>query len=197
MLKNQIIKFIILILINIVFVEITLISQSVTIPIEVQLPIFLKILTFDRSSKNKLINNKHLTVGIVYQSGFRTSLTSKNEIMNLSEKFGGNELNNKDIIFKSIEITNFSDLKHNLSNGDFDVIILTPLRTINIEEISSLTQKLKILSFSLTPEYLYDGISISLELKAEKPLIVMNLNSAKAEGAEFSSQLLKLCKIIE
>jgi hypothetical protein len=41
------------------------------------------------------------------------------------------------------------------------------------------------------------GISIGFEVKGQSPEIVINLQSAKAEGMDFSSRLLQLARVIE
>jgi hypothetical protein len=47
------------------------------------------------------------------------------------------------------------------------------------------------------PDYIYNGISVGIDIKGEKPEILINLKSSKLEGADFSSQLLKISTIIE
>jgi hypothetical protein len=42
-----------------------------------------------------------------------------------------------------------------------------------------------------------EGIAIGLDLKAERPEIVVNLEGARAEGADFTAQLLKLARLVQ
>jgi hypothetical protein len=47
------------------------------------------------------------------------------------------------------------------------------------------------------PDYVGAGCAVGIGTEGEKPLIIINLPAAKAEGADFSSQLLQLAKVIE
>lgn len=62
--------------------------------------------------------------------------------------------------------------------------------------ISQVTQSKKILTITGRVDYVNQGISVGLGVKEEKPKIVINLSSAKAEGSNFSANLLKVCKVI-
>jgi hypothetical protein len=52
------------------------------------------------------------------------------------------------------------------------------------------------MTFSGVPEYVEEGISVGIDVKNNKPLIVINIKSAKLEGIDFNSQLLKIAKIL-
>jgi len=41
------------------------------------------------------------------------------------------------------------------------------------------------------------GISACINVDGEKPVIIINRNSARNEGVDFSSQLLKVSRVIE
>ena len=46
------------------------------------------------------------------------------------------------------------------------------------------------------PEYVEEGIAVGIGLRNMRPLILINLEAARAEGAAFSSQLLSLARIV-
>jgi hypothetical protein len=77
------------------------------------------------------------------------------------------------------------------------LIYVAPLRAYDVTKISNLSKKLKILTLTGVNEYIDFGLSITIGVKGDKPQIIINLPSAKAEGADFSSQLLKLATVIE
>jgi iron complex outermembrane receptor protein len=54
----------------------------------------------------------------------------------------------------------------------------------------------KIMTLTGVPDYVELGLSVAIGIKGRKPQITINLPAAKAEGINFSSQLLKLAKVI-
>jgi len=172
-------------------------SQSISVSVDIQMSLFGKILTFDKNLESKANKNKIVNIGILYQSKNRNSLNLRNEVLkNLSEKDLEKVLGVKSKI-NPIDIDDINSLENYLKINSIDVIILTYLRAVSIESIAETCQKNKIMSFSLLPEYIDNGISVAIDIKGEKPLIVVNLSSAQKEGVNFSSHLLKLSKIIK
>ncbi len=45
--------------------------------------------------------------------------------------------------------------------------------------------------------YVNQRFAVGLEIKDQKPEIIINLSSTRAEGSDFSANLLKLCRIID
>jgi len=169
-------------------------GQVIEVPIEVQLPIIMKVLSLERNLNAKAQTKGKINLGVVYQSKFRNSLLAKN----YAELFfkENSKLLNRDLIVTLISINDNYDVEQTLANTKFDVILLTPLRAVNIESIANLTERLKILTVSLIPDYTNSGISVGIELIDDKPRIIINTTSSKLEGANFNSDLLKLSRII-
>lgn len=169
-------------------------SQEISVPVDIQIPIIFKIINFDRNTNKRINQNKELKVGILYQNKYRSSYNAKESILN----YITNNKNNYDfkISYYLIEANNTEDISEFLKNNQIDIIIITPLRAINISSIGKLFKHNNIISFSLVYEYVYSDISVGIESIQEKAQIVINLSSSKKEGADFNSQLLKLAKII-
>lgn len=53
------------------------------------------------------------------------------------------------------------------------------------------------MTFTGVPKYVEQGIAVGIGIQDRKPKIHINLSASKAEGAEFSSQLLKLAEIVD
>lgn len=167
-------------------------AQNINVQISVQIPIFTKILSFERSISEN--SNPNIVIGVVYQK-FAYSKQSKDAVI---EAFSKNSYSGKKrISVKEIEANTISDLSNGITNNKPDVILLVPLRSIEIEKVLELTKKNHILSMTLCPEYVTKNkVSVAIDVQGDKPQILINLNTSKAEGADFSSQLLKLSKIV-
>ena len=46
------------------------------------------------------------------------------------------------------------------------------------------------------PEYVDQGVAVGVGIRKDRPLIIVNLEQARAEGSVFSSQLLALARIV-
>jgi len=164
-------------------------------PVDVQVPLFLKILTFDRKLKERF--GDEIVLGIVYQEKFRKSLNTKNRFVNRLKKLP--EKNIADIPFRyvSVPLTTLSQFKTALAKKKVDIIYITPLRAVAVGPLAAVSRSLGITSLTGVPGYCESGIAVSIGSKGGSPLIIINLPGALSEGADFSSQLLKLAKVIK
>ncbi len=168
-------------------------AQQIDVPVKVQIPLFFKILSFDRTLKYTA--DKEVILGVVYQGRNKYSRSVKEEVEDyLSENAG--YIGNYPAKAVYIDLDR-NDLSAVLSKYRFAAVYVAPLRVYDVNDIISLTRGGGILSITGVTEYVEKGVSVGIGLKSDKPMILMNLRSAKAEGADFSSQLLKLAKIIE
>jgi hypothetical protein len=133
---------------------------------------------------------------IIYQSKFRESYIAMNQLTELGMNAELNSYKDKPIKFITVEAENIS-LIGKQNHRKLSIIYVTPLRAFNIDKITNLSQSYKILTLTAIPDYVAKGISIGFDIYKQQPKILINIRSSKAEGYEFSSQLLKLAKVIE
>ena len=169
-------------------------AQEMIVPVETQFNLFLKILTFDRNLKARV--GDELVIGLVYQGKFRVSLNARNEAVKALSKSPINKIEGIPIRQVSIDLDE-SDLDSTVFKEGVDVLYISPLRAVVIKKITDLSRAKKITTLTGVPEYVESGLAVGIGTKGEKPLIIINLLAAKKEGADFSSQLLKLAKVIE
>lgn len=168
-------------------------AQTPAIPVEVQFQIFFKILSFDKNINKRGADG--LNILIVYQKKYRSSLALFNDINTMLEDSSIKSINKIPVRFHFVNIdeTTISSIA---KAEKINLIYLCPLRGVDITDITLFTRENDILSFTGISEYVYAGISVGVELKNQKPQIIINLNAAKEELADFSSQLLRISKII-
>lgn len=170
-------------------------AQEMETPVQIQLPLFLKILSFDRNLKTRSKDVVH--IGILYQKNVRQSVQVKNEVLKIVEEMQQKEILGMQTQFFPIEFTSESDLATAATRYDLEVIYITPMRAVDISMLSAHCHELHLLTITGVPEYMETGIAVGIGLKGEKPLIIINPTAAKLAGADFHSQLLKLAKIIQ
>ncbi len=170
-------------------------AQTMEIPVKNQFSLFAKILTYDRNFKNR--SSKQIVLGIIYQRTFRSSSAAKDEIISILEAPEGNVLGEIPLRYELIDVSTVIDLRESIDRLNINIIYVTPLRAFSLDRISEITQSKKILTLTGVSQYAEEGLAVSIGIKNDRPQIIINLSSAKAEGADFSSNFLKLTRVIQ
>lgn len=167
-------------------------SQQLSTPVSVHLPIMMKSLDYDRNLKNKNI----IRIGIIYQENFRSSFKTKNQIINIAKELESKLSSNFQFEFEGININKSEDIRDFIKTGNYDVVYIAPLRAVNIENLANILRQNKILAITGIAEYVVHDIPFTVDLVNDKPKIVIDLNNSKNSGADFNVSLLKLAKVI-
>jgi len=168
-------------------------AQDIAVPLEVQYPLLLKILTFDRNLKSRAGND--IIIGIVFQSNFKVASQLKDRLERIIRESPIKTVEDAPIKHVAIDLDN-SDLSKLIKQENIDILYITPLRAYGIEQITTVSQLQKVMTFTGIPEYVKAGIGVGVGIKGKKPQIIINLPAAKNEGCDFNSQLLKLANVI-
>ena len=168
-------------------------SQQSKVPLEIQFALLPKVLLLE---KNLALKEKDIRVGIVYDNSSAASRLSKNKIFEFTDNPTYKEDNSK-FQFIPIAIKEANDFQNTVSSQQLDAIYLTAEKSFSISNLLDICKKHKIISFTGIEEYFNEGVSVFFDIRNNKPKITINLQSAKKEGANFSSYLLRLANIID
>ncbi|MEW5797379.1 MAG: YfiR family protein [Bacteroidota bacterium] len=170
-------------------------SQTVVVPVNIHIPILFKAISLEKN-----INKPDLetfVVGVAYEEGNERSVGIKNEILS----FGKNEkydlLDGKSVRFEAIDVNTTKDIRELLYQINPAALYIAPLNQNMLQKVMSATQKGKVLSITGVPEYVDDGVSVGIGIKGDSPEIIINLAASKEEGAQFSSKVLGLARIVQ
>lgn len=169
-------------------------AQTMDIPIKNQLVLFAKILTCDRNYPQRISNQ--MVIGIIYQKTFRSSSAAKDDFLSIWEISDGKILGENPSRYELIDVSTVDDLGKELDRLDINLMYITPLRAYNLEKILSASRSRKILTLTGVDRYVTEGLAVGIGIKNDRPQITINLSSAKAEGADFTSNFLKLTRVI-
>lgn len=158
-----------------------------TVPADVQAAIIAKLWQLDRNFP------KHtpITLGVLYQEKYRASFVAAHE---LCDAFSHANLPVQCVL---IDISVAPPLTDQLSQRGVDAIYIAPLRAIDIGFLVVVTRARRIRTVTAVSDYVDAGAAVGLALKGDHTQIVINLPAARAEGADFSSQLLKMARVIQ
>jgi hypothetical protein len=162
------------------------VSMAMPVPADVQASLFHNIWKLDRNFDC----TKGVRLAIVYERSDFDSIAAKDDFVASIGHLGPHTH------LVLIEVEDQQSLIDTLTNADLDMIYVAPLRSIDIAAIGRISRARHIRTITGVPEYVEQGISVGLGLRRDRPLIIVNLEQARAEGAAFSSQLLSLARIV-
>ena len=168
-------------------------AQDMSVPIEVQVPLLLKILTFDRT----LAADSHdsLVVGVVFQSHYRGSAGVADEVCRILAATGRNPNAARVLRVVTIDLDKSDALGATLLREGVQALYVTPLRAVATSAVAAATRQRQVISLTGVARYVEEGLAVGLDAAGDRPQIVINLAASKAEGAAFTGQLLKLARL--
>lgn len=169
-------------------------AQEMAVPINIQVPLFLKILTFDRNLKDRV--GDEIVIAVLYQEKFRRSLNVKDEFIKLMNELPVKSVEDIPIRCVSLDISDEIELDSVIARYNADVLYIAPLRAVSAKTIAGVSRAKKKPTLTGVPDYVESGLAVGIGIKGDKPQIIINLPAVKAEGVDFSSQLLKLAKVL-
>ncbi len=165
-------------------------ADEQSIPVNIQVNILLKTLSYNKTLSAK--TQKNINIGVLINSDNLQSINNKNAII---EKINESKVSISGFTINTVFVSSksISDIKKN----DFDIFYLTK-DINNIDTISKVSRENNILTWSFDYSLVQKGnATLSVFIKNNKPKIIINLKNLKQESHDFSSNLLKLCEIIE
>lgn len=187
MVKRNLIKYSLVVLTIGILLISDVIAQEMPVSPSLQGELIPKILILNKNFNS----NEEIKVGIVYSKYLKSSIEAYNEI--------AAQLNNSSLSVKfkviALDISDLKNIRNDFLSLKLNSIYIAPVRGYNYSLISNACKDLQILSISGVPE-LSSHFSVSFDVVDKKIRILLNMNSVKSEGINFSSKLLKIAKMI-
>ena len=168
-------------------------AQEISVPVEVQVPLLLKILSFDR--RLAADGQDSLVIGVVFQSHYRASATIADDVCRALAAAGHNPGAGRMLRVVPIELDEPGTLAATLLRDGVRVLYVTPLRAVAVSAVAAATRERQVISLTGVVQYVEEGLTVAVDAKGERPQIVINLAASRAEGAVFAGQLLKLARL--
>jgi hypothetical protein len=172
----------------------TAFAQQMPVPVDVQVPVLLKVLTFDRRIADA--KGENLVVGVLYQSGYRLSSTVKDRFIDALSGAGSSGPANRPLRVVAIDADRKESLGEAFTRLGVRVLYVTPLRAFDLPSLVAATRHTRTLTLTGVPDYVEAGLSIGLDLRQDRPRILVNLEASLAEGADLAAPLLDLATVV-
>ena len=167
-----------------------ILAQEMDVPVSVQIPLFLKVMTFDRRYGN---GGQPVIFGVLFQSGNRASVIAKNEALRALNSAADLEAQPVRPIPIDLDQESLSDA---LAREHPTAVYVTPLRAVAIGNICVATRAAQTTTFTGVPRFVTLGLAVGVRLQGERLKLLVNLPAARAEGADFRAELLMLAQVI-
>jgi len=171
-------------------------AQQMDAPAEIQIPLLFKILTFDRNLGTRAPGDD-IVIAIVFQTGYRASMLARDQAMDALTLLKDSTISGHPVRWVAMELTSAAALQLALIHNRVDVIYVTPLRGVDLEAIMVPARAAAITTFTGVPSYVEQGLALGVGIARQRPQIIVNLFAARAEGSDFTSQLLRVSKVVE
>jgi hypothetical protein len=169
-------------------------GQEMEVPVALQLPLFLKVLSFDRQLVARA--GSALVIAIVYQSGYRTSGQAKEELVRTAGSAGALP-RIEGLAIRFVEVDLYREtLADAIERSRPTVVYLAPVRGVDIKALAATARAAHVTTVTGVPRYVEQGLAIGVRLRGERPQILVNLMASRSEGAEFAAELLKLVQLL-
>lgn len=157
-----------------------------------QTSVFFRVLRYDRDLADRV--GSELVIGIAYQPRNRASLNAKDA---LAASQGEASVMGIRIRYVELPVLDDDSLADSLRAHDVDVLYIAPLRSVRVEDVIAAATEQGVLTWTGVLEYCELGAAVAIGERGGRPEIVINLDAARAAGARFSAQLLKLARIVD
>ena len=162
-------------------------------PVGIQVSVFLKVISFDRQLH--LRAPTEVVLAIAFQSGNRASVIARDEARQAIAA-ARDGVDGLPIRVETIDLDG-ERLADALARHGLTHLYVTPLRATDIGAIAAATRAAQVTTLTGVPRYVSRGLAIGVELRDERPRILVNLNASRLEGANLSAELLKLATIVK
>lgn len=169
-------------------------AQEVSATFEQQYSVLARVMTYDRNLRVRAGDT--LVIGIIYQSWFGPSLDARNQLGLAIDESPFKRIRGLPVRYVSIDIGDVHPSARELVSYEVDVLYIAPVSGINIRTIAALCRENGVTSVTGVSEYLEQGVAVAIAADGLRPRIIVHLPAARAEGADFSSQLLKLAQVV-
>ena len=169
-------------------------AQEKAAPATVQYALFMKILTLDRELAARV--GEELVIGVVYQPQVRESWIVRDDFIGVMATSPVQSVRGIPVRCVPIALESLDELGRHIERHGLDALYVSPLRAVEIEQLASLARRSHVSTLASVPAYVENGLAVGVGLRGKKPEILINLEAARAEGADFNAQLLRLARIV-
>jgi len=164
------------------------------LPLDEQVPTFLKALAYDRNLHEKARGD--ILIGLLYVPSDVESEAAARNVAKLIAACPLKAIGDLPVFYRLIPYKDKGDLTAVITEEWVDVLYLSPGVSTLLDSVLAVTSASKVLSVTGVMDYVSRGVTLGLGARDGHAEMVVNLPSAQNEGSQFESQFLNLCTVI-
>jgi hypothetical protein len=168
-------------------------ASEVTVPFDVQVPLLLKALTYDRNLKARTSADL-VRIAVLVPGGGKGAAA---DLYSSLKRVSGRTVNGLEVVFKQIDAGDASALDTLLTEGQWAAAYIMPGFThAELAKVRRLCETRRVLPVAAAIDDLDHGLAFGVGTAGSRPQIVVNLPASKACGSDFDLALLQLSKVL-
>lgn len=169
-------------------------AASVAVPFDIQVPLLLKALTYDRNLKSRAGEQVRIAVLVPSKGGRGAAEDLQTAVGALPDR----TVNGLPVSFREISVNDEATLDRALGEGRWAAAYVLPgFGREELEQIKRVCQSRHVLAVAASVEEVERGLAFAVGVREGKPQIVVNLPGSKACGSEFDLALLRVSRVIQ
>jgi hypothetical protein len=168
-------------------------AEVVVVPFDVQIPLLLKALTYDRNLKTRAGDQARIAVVVPPKSGRNVT----GELQASLDKLPGRTVNGLAVVFKEISATDEVALDDGLKDGQWAAVFVMPgFSRSELAKLRRICETRRVLPVGASIDDVEQGLAFGIGVDGNRPQLVVNLPASKACGSDFDLALLQLSKVL-
>jgi hypothetical protein len=168
-------------------------GSAAMVPFDVQVPLVLKALTYDRNLKSRAGDQVRIAV-VVPSRGRGAAADLSASLAALPER----TVNGMPVVFKEVPFTDQASLDQALAQGRWAAAYVMPgFGQEELAQIRRVCESRRVLAVAALADEVEQGLAFGIGAQGGKPQLVVNLPTARACGTDFDLALLRLAKVIQ
>lgn len=170
-------------------------AADMRVPLDLQVKLFLKALTFDRNLAKRA--DARLTVGIVYFPGAYQSEREARNFHDALQQFTGKKAGGLPIASRLFAYTNSASLNAVLADNTITALYIAAGSSAQVRQAATAAQEQHVITLAAETTYAIDhNVAMVVAYKINRPRIFLNLESARAAGADFNAKFLRVAHVL-
>lgn len=171
-------------------------AADMRVPLDLQVKLFLKALTFDRNLEKR--TDARLTVGIVYFPDTPQSEREARHFHEALEAFRGKKAGGLPVASMLFAYAGSEALKAVLADNTISALYIAAGSSTQVQQTAVAALEQQVITLAAETTYAVDhNVSMVVAYRINRPLIFLNLASARAAGADFNAKFLRVAHILD
>jgi len=163
------------------------------VPFDIQVPLVLKALTYDRNLKTRA--SDEVRIAVIFPPNTTRGLTD--DLHASLKKIPGRTVNGLVVVFTEVSADDEASLEQGLRSGQWAAAYVMPgFSRVELARVRRLCESRRVLPVAASIDDLAHGLAFGIGVQGSKPQIVVNLPASKACGSDFDLALLQLSRVL-